>query len=108
MNDPRQFGSFDGLDNRREVLRMFERMGEGVPDDVASARRAEFLSGLMGMSRSPMAGLGLSATPATPTEAYYEFVAITGVMGVSIEEAAVKLEDMVRRKNDRRASFQRS
>lgn len=96
-NDPRQFGSFDGLDNRRDVLDMFKRMGDGVPEDVAAARRAAFLSSLMGASRyAGLASKALHVAPCSPTEAYLEFVHVTGVLGVPIDDAAMRLEEAVR------------
>ena len=92
-----QFGSFDGLDTRREVLRLFQRMGDGEPEDVAAARRASFLSSLMASSRyAGLAGKHLQVAPCSPTQAYMEFVHITGVLGVPIDDAAIRLEEAAR------------
>ncbi len=92
-----QFGSFDGKDNRKEVLRLFQKMGHGVSEEVAAARRAQFLSALLRGSAMPgMATKPCLVTPCSPTDAYFEFVALTGCLGVNIEEAAKQLEEAVR------------
>ena len=96
MNETKQFGSFDGLDNRKEVMRMFKRLGEGCSEDEACARRAVFLQSLLADSRSSLAGRPCNVQPCTPTEAYFQFVALTGVLGVPIEKAAKRLEEAVK------------
>jgi hypothetical protein len=91
----RQFGTFDGLDNRKAVLEMFRRMGDDCSEEEGAARRACFLSDLM--KASPKFGdKGGFVTPCDPTSAYMEFVAITGCLGVNIEQAAIQLEETVR------------
>lgn len=93
-----QFGAFDGLDNRRTVMDLFQRLGGNEPEHLKRARRAGFLTGLISLSDNGFGGL-LSATRITPCsagEAYFLFVAICGVLGVPIEEAAKLLEEVVR------------
>lgn len=93
--DSGQFGSFDGLDNRKAILDCFRRMGQGLPDDVAGMRRAGFLQGLLSLSDA-FAGRPLLTTPCSAAQAYHLFVAITGCLGVPIELAARRLEEVVR------------
>ena len=94
--DPRQFASFDGRDNRRELMRLMVRLGEGLPDDLANRRRAAFLQGLMGASEGALAGAGLKVSPCSAVEGYHLLIAITGCLGVPIDVAARKLEAVVR------------
>ena len=96
--DSCQFGAFDGLDNRRTVFECFERMGKNLPDDMAGARRAGFLTGLQQLIGGALMGrpIVIEGHP-TAGEAYKLFVAITGCLGVQIDAAAVLLEEAVRR-----------
>ncbi len=94
--DSGQFSSFDGLDNRRELMSLMVRLGEGLPEDRARARRARFLQGLLGGSTTGLAGNELKVTPCSAVDAYNLFVAITGVLGVPIDAAASRLERLVR------------
>ena len=94
--DSGQFGSWDGKDNRKTVMDLFVRMGHGLPEDIAGAKRAGFLAGLIALSGS-FPGKPLRVTNCTAPEAYTLFVAITGVLGVSIDEAAEMLEESVRK-----------
>jgi len=92
-----QFGSFDGLDNRKTVLDLFKRMGHGLTESEAAAARAGFLQGLVhSRSTTCFAMLPIFVSPCSVTEAYHLFVAITGVLGVPIDEGARLLEEVVR------------
>jgi hypothetical protein len=96
--DPRQFGSFCGLDNRRTVAELFVRMGEG---ERANQERCRVLQRLITLSDNGFAKMlvRLESTPTKPMDpvaAYNAFVAITGVLGVDIDVAAKELEDYVR------------
>lgn len=93
--DSAQFGSFDGLDNRKTVMGLFVRMGRGLPADLAGMRRAGFLSGLIACSSS-FGARRMVVDPCTAIEAYKLFVAITGCLGVPIDRAAKLLECVVR------------
>lgn len=97
--DGGQFGSFDGLDNRRAVMELFVRMGDGLDEYSAARRRATFLQSLIrgstsGFSRTP----GFSVSPCSAVDAYLLFVAITGCLDVPVERAAKLLEAEVRRR----------
>lgn len=98
--DPRQFGSFCGLDNRRTVAELFVRMGEG---ERANQERCRVLQRLITLSDNGFAKMMIrvESTPTKPMDAvaaYNAFVAITGVLGVPIDDAAKELEDYVRGK----------
>ena len=91
-----QFGTFDNLEDRREIFRMLKRIGHGKSEDEAAAERGEFVRSLIAGSEPFSAHGCLQTRPTSPWEAYQEFVALTGVLGVPIEDAAQKLEDYVR------------
>lgn len=82
-----QFDTFDTLSDRRDLILLFQRLGEKSPDPCAF--RAKWLERLT---------RGVHVNPASchPVGAYMLFVQITGVLGVPIREAAVELERCVR------------
>jgi hypothetical protein len=97
IRDSGQFGSFDGLDNRREILILFQRLGEGLPTLEADKKRARWLQNLIKSSGN---GFAMSMTKIEPCDcvaAYFAFVAITGCLGVDINEAARRLDREVSR-----------
>jgi hypothetical protein len=94
--DSAQFGSFCGLDNRRTVMELFHRMGRGLSDEMAGMRRAGFLQGLLSLSQNGWSQKPSIVDPCSAAEAYQLFVAITGVLGVEVNQAAVLLEEVVR------------
>ncbi len=96
IRDSGQFQSFDGLDNRKTVMDLFKKMGRGLPDDLAGMRRAGFLQGLVMLSGNGFKSRPMFVDPCSASEAYGIFVAVTGVLGVPIETAAVLLEQVVR------------
>jgi hypothetical protein len=91
-----QFGAFEGKDNRRELMNLFVRLGEGLPEIQARQRRAKFLQSLLGGSKNGFKDKVAAIRPCSAAEAYGLFVAITGVLGVSIDTAARRLEKVVR------------
>lgn len=95
--DSGQFGTFDGLDNRRTVMDLFQRLGQGKPELIARSMRAAFLQGLLDGSTKGFARLPRIVDPCSPVEAYQLFVAITGCLDVPVEWAARQLEEVVRR-----------
>ncbi len=90
-----QFGTFDGLDNRKALMRLLDRLGDGLSHEDGCKRRAKFLQGLLGDSTTGFDGKPLKASPCTTVEAYHLTVAITGCLGVPIEVAAQKLDRIV-------------
>ena len=88
--------SFDGLDNRKAVMELFQRLGERYPEELAMRKRAEFLRGLLGMSTNGFKGKPMVVDDCSAIDAYLLFIAITNALGVSIERAAMRLENYVR------------
>lgn len=83
--------TFDGLDNRKDVLTLLLRLG-------SDQRRARFLeslipSSLKGFADCPMRVVG----DCRPVAAYYMLVGICNELGVSINEAAIRLEAEVKK-----------
>lgn len=83
--------TFDGKDNRKEILALLERLG-------SDQRRAQFLESLIpnslkGFANCPMKVRGNCDTMA----AYFMLVGVCNELGVSINLAARKLESIVRR-----------
>jgi hypothetical protein len=82
--------TFDGLDNRREVMILLQRLG-------SDGRRARFLESLVPHSCRGFAGLPMKvADRCDPVAAYYMLVGITNELGVPIDTAARLLEREVR------------
>lgn len=84
--------TFDGLDNRREVVILLERLG-------SDRRRAKFLESLMPKSINGFAGCPVQVRgTCDPIAAYFVLVGICNELGVPINYAAQKLEAIVRGK----------
>lgn len=82
---------FDGLDNRREIMILLQRLG-------SDRRRARFIESLIphslkGFADCPMRVQG----PCDPGTAYFMLVGVCNELGVSINEAARRLERAVRK-----------
>ena len=83
--------SFDGLDNRREILILLQRLGN-------DKRRARFLESLIPRSIR-FAGCPITVKGSCdPVTAYYMLIGVTNELGVSINEAARLLEAEVARR----------
>ena len=90
--------SFDGLDNRREIMILFQHLG-------SDRRRARFLESLIPNSLKGFAGCPMTVRGnCDPIAAYYMLVGITNELGVSINEAARLLDQEVSQ-NYRRSSL---
>jgi len=84
--------TFDGLDNRREVMILFQRLG-------SDRRRARFIESLIPNSSKGFAGCPMTVRgPCDPVAAYYMLVGVTNELGVPINEAARLLEAEVKRR----------
>lgn len=82
--------TFDGLDNRREVLILLYRLG-------SDRRRAAFLESLIPLSLKGFAGCPMKVkNQCDPVSAYYMLVGVCNELGVSINEAAGRLEKAVK------------
>lgn len=83
--------TFDGLDNRKEVMILLQRLG-------TDARRAKFLESLIPASLTGFAGCPMKVRGnCDPVAAYYMLVGICNELGVSINTAAQRLEKEVKR-----------
>lgn len=83
--------TFDGLDNRREVIILLQRLG-------SNDRRARFIESLIPSSLKGFAGCPMKVTGnCEPVAAYYMLVGVCNELGVSLNSAAWKLEEEVKR-----------
>lgn len=96
----KQFDTFDNLEDRRELVILFQKLGEGLPDAMANEVRAKFIEDLIPASVSGLADAPLKADPRQchPSGAYMLFVQVVGVLGVPIRDAARKLDGVVKRR----------
>lgn len=83
--------TFDGLDNRREVMQLLQRL----PSDRA---RARFIEGLIPASLKGFAGCPLKVQGVCdPIGAYFMLVGVCNELGVPINVAAKRLEMEIRK-----------
>ena len=86
-----ELNTFDGRDNRREVMILLQRLG-------SDHHRTRFLESLIPLSRKGFAGCPARMHGGCdPVSAYFTLVGICNEVGVSINEAARRLERVVRR-----------
>lgn len=97
----KQFGTLDGLDNRKAIVQMFERLGHGASEEVAAARRANVVQELLSLPCPEVVQNAKPANPLSAVEAYLAFVGMTGVLLVDPDAAAQRLENIVRGKHER-------
>lgn len=82
--------TFDGKDNRREVMILLSRLG-------SDQRRARFIESLIPNSLKGFAGCPMKVTgQCDPVAAYFMLVGVCNELGVSINVAASKLEKVVK------------
>lgn len=86
-----ELNTFDGLDNRREIMILLFRLG-------SDQRRARFLESLIpfslkGFKEAPMRVQG----NCDPSAAYFMMVGICNELGVSINNAASLLEREIKK-----------
>ena len=91
MGKKSELQTFDGLDNRKEIMLLLCRLGNDT-------NRAKFIESLIptslnGFKDCPMKVRGVC----TPVSAYYMLVGVCNELGVSINEAARRLEKVVKR-----------
>lgn len=80
---------FDGLDNRKEIMMMLFRLG-------SDQKRAKFLESLIPHSFKGFAGVPMKVKGnCDPSAAYFMLVGICNELGVSINYAAQRLEQVV-------------
>lgn len=91
MSNHADLKTFDGRDNRREIMILLERLG-------SDKRRARFLESLIPHSMNAFAGAPLKVTGACDAvSAYFMLVSVCNELGVSINTAAAKLEKEVKK-----------
>lgn len=91
----KQWGSFPGRDNQRELMILLQRLGDGHSEVEGGKRRAAFLQGLIRSSKNGFADKMARMEPCDAVAAYFAMVHITGVLGVPMDNAARRLERIV-------------
>lgn len=99
MGQTKQFDTLDTLGDRKELVILFEKLGDGLPEDRARRVRAKFLESLIPLSVGTLSGAPWQVTPCSASEAYLLFVQITGVLEVPIADAAKVLDRFVSKKS---------
>ena len=83
--------TFDGRDNRKEIMLLLVRLS-------TDKRRAAFIESLIPDSNKGFANCPMKVTGnCDPISAYYMMVSVCNELGVSINVAARKLEQIVKR-----------
>lgn len=91
MGGKSELQTFDGLDNRKEVMMLLMRLG-------SDARRKQFIESLIPLSLKGFAGCPVKVTGhCDSVSAYYMLVGVCNELGVSIDAAARRLEQEVKR-----------
>lgn len=81
--------TFDGLDNRKEVMILLERLG-------SDEKRASFLCSLVAQSQNGFAGTRPQVVShCDSVTAYFMLVSICNELGVSIDYAARRLDRVI-------------
>jgi hypothetical protein len=84
-----ELSTFDGRDNRREIMILLQRLG-------TDQQRAKFLESLIPQSLKGFAGCPMTVTGnCDPVAAYFMLVGICNEVGVSINDAARRLDRKV-------------
>lgn len=84
-----ELNTFDGRDNRKEIMILLERLG-------SNARRARFLESLIPSSLKGFAGCPAQVRGnCDAVTAYFMLVSTCNELGVSINQAARRLEKVV-------------
>jgi len=90
LHSSTELQTFDGKDNRREVMILLQRLG-------TDEKRAAFLESLIPLSMNGFADCPMKvAGHCDPATAYFMLVGVCNELGVSINEAARRLEARVK------------
>lgn len=93
MTKKTELDTFDGLDNRRELMILLQRLG-------SDQDRANFLSMLVAHSRIGFANCQAKVVQqCDPVASYFLLVSICNEVGVSINDAARMLEEEVKKRS---------
>jgi hypothetical protein len=91
-DDVSELSTFCGLDNRREVMILLQRLG-------SDQARAKFLESLIPHSLKGFAGCPMKVTNnCDPVSAYFMLVGVCNELGVSINHAAQLLEREIKQR----------
>lgn len=91
MSNRSALKTFDGLDNRKNIMEMLFRLG-------TDAARKKFIESLIPHSETCFADKPMKVTGnCDPSAAYFMMVSICNELGVNINVAAAKLEKVVRK-----------
>ena len=90
-----QFDTFDTLEDRRELVILFQKLGEKYPEVRAREIRAQWLESLI-KSGTHSWQPEVNRDSCHPVGAYQLFIQIVGVLGVSIRDAAIALDKAVK------------
>lgn len=94
----KQFDTFDTLEDRRELVILFEKLGAGLPEPMQREYRARWLEKLATSELGYFPDAPIKITPLGAGDAMRVFTQIVGVLGVPICEAAIKLDRAVKAK----------
>lgn len=90
MSTHTELETFDGRDNRRELVILLERLG-------TDKRRASFIESLIPNSLKGFAGCPMKVRGVCdPIAAYFMLIGVCNELGVPINQAAIKLEEAVK------------
>jgi hypothetical protein len=92
----RDFGTFDGLDNRKELMYLLGKLGEGLPELEQARCRGRFLRRLLRLSENGFKDKDMEVSDACLVDSYLAFVAIVNALGVPIYQAMSLLEEEIR------------
>lgn len=98
----KQFGSFDGKDNRRDLWMLLERLGDGVDREEAHGRRYSYLVGMCRLTGLPNLRVN-EDVECTVSATYWAVVGLATSWGLDIEQAVRLLEMWVRKVTARAA-----
>ena len=85
-----ELDTFDGLDNRKEIMTLLTCLG-------SDKRRAAFLESLIPSSLKGFAGCPCKVVGAcSSVAAYFMFISICNELGCSVNDAAKRLEAVVK------------
>jgi hypothetical protein len=91
-----QIEYFDGLDNRKTVMRLFSCIGVG---EQADKLRKRCIQRLIKLADNCFAEKMVEVTPLNAVEAYQMFLQICWALQVPIEKAAIELERFASRRS---------
>lgn len=91
-----QFGTFDSLQNRKDLMRMWNALGKGCCPEVAAVKRAAFLKRMLKQGDSPLASVVAKVKGTDSVGAYGLTVAAAQALGVDLNEAANELDRRLR------------